>query len=209
MKTPLRGEKGMITVDFLFSIVLILGFAGLMFVMCFTLSLASVTQYITFASARNYFAANITEDQQRLKANQKYAELISNPVFKPLYTNGWFLIDATPFIGDNTQVIPGFQAGAGGGFNKFWGVGTHFTAAVLDMNVPFFGSTAPDSDGSGSQFVTYMGSYLGREPTTQECLEFTNARWNAIRNLSVSGGASYSTNTPSNGGYYPQTDDGC
>ena len=29
------------------------------------------------------------------------------------------------------------------------------------MNVPFFGSTAPDSDGTGSQFVTYMGSYLG------------------------------------------------
>ncbi len=204
----LKNQRGLITVDFLFSLVLILGFAGLMFVLTFTLSMASVTQYVTFASARNFFAAHVTRDAQILRANQKYAELISNPVFKPLYTNGWFLIDAVPFVGDNTQVIPAFQEGMAG-VNKFWGVGTHFTAAVLDFSVPFFGSTAPDGDGTGAQFKTYMGSYLGREPTTEECQAFVNNRWAMIRSLSVSGGASYSTGTPAAGGYYPQTDDGC
>jgi hypothetical protein len=206
---PLKNQRGLITVDFLFSLVLILGFAGLMFALTLTLTMASVTQYVTFAAARNYFTGHIDRDKQIERANQKYLELLGNPVFKPLYTNGWFIVDAQPFVGDHTTVIPQYQDAAQVA-NKFWGAGTNFTATILDFNIPFFGSTAPDGDGTGAGFKTYMGSYLGREPTTAECLAFVDQRWQMIRNLkSSSGGASYSTGTPSSGGYYPQTDDGC
>jgi len=206
---PLKSQRGLITVDFLFALVLILGFAGLMFALTMTLTLASVTQYVTFASARNFFTAHITQDQQIDRANKKYEELLGNPVLKPLYTNGWFLVDAQPFVGDHTSLIPQY-AEAAQNANKFWGVGTNFTATILDFNIPFFGSTAPDGDGTGSGFKTYMGSYLGREPTTEECLAFVDQRWVMIRNLrSSNGGASYSTGTPAAGGYYPQADDGC
>ena len=203
----IRNERGLITVDFIFAMVLILGFASLMFVLTFTLSMASVTQYITFAAARNYETAHIDRATQEARASLKYKELVNNPVFKPLYNNGWFKVDAEPNVGDHTKIIPGFDAGSDG-VNKFWGVGTNFSLAVLAFNIPFFGSTVGDGDGSGSQFKAYMGSYIGREPTTEECLEFTAARWNAIRNLSVQGGASYSTGTSSSG-YFPQADDGC
>lgn len=204
----MKNERGMITVDFLFSLVLILGLSGLLFVLTFTLSVASVTQYVTFAAARNYAPAHINEATQKERANQKYNELRNHPVLKPLYNNGWFTIDAQPGIGDHTTIIPEFQQAVRGAPNKFWGAGTHFTAKVLAFKIPFFGSTTPDGDESGEGFKTYLGSYLGREPTTDECLQFTNARWNAIRNLPVSGGAGYSTGTGA-GGYFPMADDGC
>lgn len=196
----LKNERGILTVNFLFSIVLILGLTGLLFVVCFTLSVASMTQYVTFAAARNYGTGHITQELQVERANAKYNELVSHPVLKPLYTNGWFAVDARPGVGDHTQLIPGFQD-ATDGVNKFWGAGTSFTAKVLSFTIPFFGSTAPD-DEEGEGFKTYLGSYLGREPTTEECLNFTAARWNAIKGL----GPGYGTQA---GAYFPQTDDGC
>ncbi len=202
----LQNEMGLITVDFLFAIVLILGFSSLLFVVSFSLSVASITQYVTFATARNYMAGNLTPELQASQAQAKYKELTENPVLKPLYKNGWYQIDAEATLGDHTQVIEEYEEAAQG-VNKFWGAGTNFGAPVLDFNVPFFGSTAPDSDGSGSGFVTYLGSYLGREPSTQECLNFTAARWDAIRKLSSSGGASYGAASAS--GYFPMTDNGC
>lgn len=201
MMRTLRNERGILTVDFMFAMVLILGLSGLLFVLCFSLSVASVTQYVTFAAARNYTTAHITQQLQVDKANQKYEELVNHKALKPLYTNGWYTVDARPGIGDHTQLVPGFQE-ATDGVNKFWGVSTDFTAKVLSFTIPFFGSTAPDDDGSGEGFKTRLGSYLGREPTTEECLNFTAARWNAIKNLN----AGYGTQ---GGAYFPQTDDGC
>ena len=206
-KKTFADQRGIITVDFMFAIVLILGFTSLLFVLTFTLSIASVTQYVTFATARNYSAAHIDKETQEARAQAKYKELINNAVIKPLYTGGWFAVDATASLGDQTQVVSAWE-GATGGVNEFWGAGTHFTAKVLDFNVPFFGSTNPDGDGSGSNFKTYIMSNLGREPTESECLEFTAGRWAAIRNLSVANGSSYSTNT-STSGYFPIADDGC
>lgn len=204
---PLHNDRGIITVDFMFSMVLILGMSALLFVLTFTLSVASMTQYVTYATARNYAAAHIDIAAQEGRAKAKYLELLGNPVFKPLYTNGWFQVDAEPAIGDQTKVIPGWKQAAGD-FNEFWGAGTHFTARILDFKVPFFGSTNPEGDGTGDGFKTYLSSNLGREPTEAECIQFTAARWKAIRNLQVSGGASYSTGTSADG-YFPQTDDGC
>lgn len=203
------GQRGVITVDFLFAIVLILGMSSLMFVLTFSLSIASLVQYITYAAARNYTVAHIDRDQQEARAQAKYQELIGNPVIKPLLTNGWFSVDEQITIGDLTQVVPGWQEVAGDA-NEFWGAGTTFTAKVLDFQIPFFGSTTPDdADGQkGSSFKTFLSSMLGREPTEAECIEFTINRWNAIRNLQVNSGAAYSAGTSANG-YYPMTDDGC
>jgi hypothetical protein len=187
----LNNQRGQITMDFIFAIVLVLGFTALLFCLTFTLSVASITQYITFAAARNFTAAHLTQADQIKQANAKYSELIANPVFKVLYSNGWFKVDAQPSVGDQTTYVPGYQAAAGGA-NEFWGVGTHFSAPILAFRVPFFGSTVSDGSG-GSGFTTYMGSYLGREPSTDECLKFVAQRWTYIRQMAVSGGAAYST----------------
>ena len=200
-------QRGVITVDFMFSMVLILGMASLLFVLTFSLSIASLTQYITFSTARNYAAAHIDKAGQEARAKMKYLELLGNPALKPLFTNGWYQVDGEPTLGDQTAVVPAWKE-AGGDYNEFWGAGTHFTAKVLAFKIPLFGATTPDGDNTGDGFKTYLSSSLGREPTEAECIEFTAARWTAIRNLQVSGGASYSTGTGATG-YFPMTDDGC
>lgn len=203
----MKNQAGFITVDFIFAIVLIMGFTVLLFIVSFSMTVASITQYITYAAARNYVVAHLDQATQEARAEAKYQELIHNKVFKPLYANGWYLVDKKSNIGDHTKIIPGYDQGSQG-VNEFWGVGTHFVATILDFKIPFFGATAPDSDGSGAGFKTYMGSYLGREPSADECIKFTNARWEAIRNISVSNGTAYSQGTSSTG-YFPMTDDGC
>jgi hypothetical protein len=199
-------QRGFLTIDFIFAMVMIIGFTALLFVVSFTLSVVSVTQYVTFAAARNYSAAHLDKQQQLARAEAKFDELIGNKIFKPLYKNGWFAL-GTPFTGDQTTVVPGYDT-ATQGVNEFWGTGVDFTAKILDFHIPFFGDSAPDSDGSGSGFKTYIGSYLGREPTADECLQFTAQRWQAIRNLQVQNGAAYSQGT-STQGYFPIADDGC
>lgn len=206
-KTPcIRNQRGLITVDFLFSLVLIVGMTGLLFVLSFSLSIASVTQYITFAAARNFAVAHVDQEAQLIRAQAKYEELLDNPVLKPLYTNGWFSVDAQVTVGNQMEAVPAFAAGSD--VNLFWGAGTNFTARILDFNIPFFGSTNPEGDGTGSGFKSYLSSSLGREPTSAECIQFTAQRWTAIRKLQVSGGTSYSTGTSADG-YFPMTDDGC
>lgn len=204
----MRNRRGMITVDFLFAFVLVMGFSALLFALSFSLTVAEITQYITFATARTFMAGNITPDRQYQLASAKYQELVSHPTFSPLYTNGWFQVDASPELGDISQVIPGYQQ-SGTNPNKFWGAGTTFVARMLEFEVPFYGSTAAQGDGSGSGFATFLGSYLGREITTVECNKFIQQRWKMIRTLPVPGGvAPYSTGTSENG-YWAYDDNGC
>ena len=194
-------QRGIITVDFIFAMVLILGLTSLLFVLSFTLSTASIVQYATFAAARNYAAGNIDLETQEKQAQIKYISIINSPTFKPLFTNGWFSVDSQISLGDHVEKIPALQAGVGTG-NEFWGASTKFTAKILDFKVPFFGSTAPDSDGTGGGFSTIMASFLGREPTEKECAAVISARWTAIQGLgSGYGGAK--------GKYYAQMDNGC
>lgn len=209
----MKNQRGMITVDFLFALVLVMGFSAILFAISLSLTVAEITQYVTFAAARNYMAGNITRvgegpTSQEGAAKLKYLQLINSPVLAPLYSNGWFGIDAQPEIGDISRVIPQYQE-QGNSSAQFWGVMTRFTAKMLEFEIPFYGSTNPTGDGTGSAFWTYLGSYLGREVTTQECILFMNNRWIAIRDLPATGGAQpYSTHAKG-GGYVSYDDNGC
>ena len=198
MTKPSLNQDGIITVDFMFAIVLILGLTSLLFVLSFTLSVASIVQYATFAAARNYAAGNLTMAVQEARAKSKYKAVIGNPTFKPLFTNGWFQVDAEATVGDHTKVSD-MSDDTG---NEFWGASTQFTAKILDFKIPFFGSTAPEGDGSGSGFKTKMMSFLGREPSEQECNDLNLQRWTQIQTL----GSGYDN---AKGDYHPMSDNGC
>lgn len=203
----MRNQRGMISVDFIFAFVLVLGLSAILFSLSLTLSVAEVTQYVTFASARNYFSSHITPDQQVALAQAKYKQLLDNPVFTSLFSGHWFEVEKKARIGDITQLaVPEFR---GGDRNLFIGSGTTFTARMLDFEIPFYGSTNPSGDGSGRGFNTFIGSYLGREISTTECLVFTTARWKNIRALPPSlGAAPYSSFTTDKGDYV-YDDNGC
>ena len=204
----MRQNKGMISVDFLFALVLVMGLSAILLALSLSLTVAELTQYITFSAARNYFPGHINPTMQIARARQKYAELISNPQVNRLYTSGWFEVSGTPQIGDMTQVYPAYRQ-QGSNPNQFWGVGTNFIARILDFEIPFYGSTAALGDGSGSSFNTFIASYLGRETSESECLQFVQKRWQAIRSLSVPAGMSSYTNNTLESGYRSYDDNGC
>ncbi len=204
----MRSERGFITVDFLFAFVLVLSFSALLFALTLTLTVAEITQYITFSAARNYYAAHQDEAEQEMLARQKFSQLVDNKVLSPLYKNGWFIIDKTLEQGTNIKdlsVAYKDYAESAGDPNTFWGVGTSFTAKILDFNVPFYGST---NDGNTGGFKTFIASYLGREPTASECYNFNTQRWASIRALDTGGAAPYSTGTDPTK-YVVVTDNGC
>ena len=203
----LKNEKGILTLDFLFAFVLVMGFSFLFFALSLTLTVVEVTQYITFAGARNAFPGNFSPAEQLAAGEAKFNELTAHEVFQPFYKNGWFEVTSPPNVGLASDSIEAYRP-ADGKHNRFFGVATNFTAKILDFNVPFYGSTAPEGDGSGSSFTTVIGSYLGREPTTVECTTFTGNRWSNIRRLTVTGASPYTSFT-TDGGYFPYADNGC
>lgn len=207
MKHTLKNEKGIITLDFLFAFTLVMGFSALFFALSLTLTVVEITQYITFAAARNFSASHINPQAQQALANAKFDELANHEVFETFYSNGWFEVATPPMVGIMSDIVPAYQQPADKP-DTFVGVATRFTARILDFEIPFYGSTAPDGDGSGDGFTTIIGSYLGRDPTAEECTSFVSNRWKAIRRLPVSGASPYTTSTTDNN-YYMYADNGC
>lgn len=184
MKT-LRSQSGLVTLDYLFAFILVGGFSLLLFALSTTLSTVEIVQYITYSSARNFYASHVTPKRQFDAAQKKYNELISNPVLSPLFRNGWFALDQRTFtIGSVTKTNPDFQVyRQPDQTNLFHGTAVYLVAKVLDFNVPFFGPTTRITDGGKEGYGAYIGSYLGRESTFSECENLMKTRWEAIKSL--------------------------
>lgn len=174
-------ERGLITIDFIFAFVLVFSLTILLFALSLTLSVIEITQYITFASARNYFAAHVSQEAQTDLAKRKFDQLVKLPVFRPLFKGEWFRL-SSPEVGREAdqrfqQEYPDNLAGPTG--TVFAGVRVTLTAKVLEMRIPFFGPTFDQEDG----FTTRISTFLAREPSTQECVEVTLRRYNFLRTL--------------------------
>lgn len=205
-------ERGIITIDYLFALVLVSGFSFIIFALSMTLMMSEVVQYITFSSARNYFAAHNDPQAQEEAAFVKYAELRSHPVVEPLLTSGWFELDESrmAIATDIPKMKPELQ-----GYeqaptqNLFHGTVVWFSSKILEFNIPFYGSTASDELRGGNEFGAYIGSYLGREITQEECENFLTQRWDYFKNLPTGGAASYSEARRTDSYYVAIADNGC
>lgn len=192
----LKNSNGFITVDYLFAFFLVAGFSLAIMTFSATLSVVEIVQYMSFASARNYFAGNISEEKQKAAATQKFFELKANPVISPLLNGGWFEVPDQSFIVDYNvpEKYPSLEGYATNAqINLFHGVTVDLNAKILDFQVPFFGSTKKSEQGdnnSASGFTTTITSFLGREPSFEECHNFNESRWEAIRKLQNRVGAS-------------------
>ncbi len=212
--TPVKNERGALTIDFVFAFILVMGLAAILLALSLTLTVASVTQYITFASARNFNAAHRNVDSQNALANQKFDSLMALQTFAPLFNGTWFVVEKGIPTAAHTkprmmltdmepEAFAGYGEGTTSGNTTFWGTYANFNAKMLDFKIPFFGSTTDNDDG----FKTIIASYLSREPSSWECRKFMAEKWNAIRKLSVSGADNYETG--GSGNFTLITDNGC
>ena len=205
-RRPLANQGGFITLDFIFASLLIAGMFTVVFAVCMTLSMVEVAQYLTFSTARVYFAAHDSESQMNSLAQTKYAQLSKQAPFKGLFfaDESLFSMPAQPTIGDfNTD----YPQSAGADSATFIGARASFRAKVLEFSIPVWGSvTAPASDpGEPDGFTANVSSYLSREPSGSECRAFNEARMQNILQLDQN----FQKAAASAGQYQLITDNGC
>ena len=176
-KRFISSSKGSLTVQFLLGFVLILSFMVIFGAMTLTLAIASITQYITYASSRSLFLGFGSEREQKQNAEEKF-DLLKRQLVK---SDG--LIDISQkTIGLNRS----FSTGGSGKPNLFYGVWTKFLPKILKVET-LWGNTTDDNV---RIFETVVGSYLGREPSIEECDNFSKKRWGFIEQIHRSQGGS-------------------
>ncbi len=178
----LRNERGILTLDFIFALMIGMGFTIVFFAMTLTLSLVEVTQYISFAVARTSWAAHETRSLQVDIGNKKYDELRQRPVFKTIFGQGWFRLPARPNFGDLYRGFNDeYDSNPGEDNATFIGARLRIEAKILELSIPMLGDTKTNPETG----VANVQTFLGREVTTTECREqFNEARWTRIRALS-------------------------
>ena len=198
--SALRNEAGLLTLDFIFASIFIGAFFSILFSIMLTLSVVEVTQYVSYSTARNFYAAHWDKENQTSLATKKFNELIANPAIASFYQNGWFELKGGPGVQDWNQIYEG-ALNPQQDSNNFIGSRLQLNAKILEFNVPLIGSTS----GLDDAFKANVASYLNREPTSTECLDFMNKenRFAAIQQLD----ASYKNSLIRN--YIVMVDNGC
>jgi hypothetical protein len=170
----LKKQKGILTIDFIFSFMMVMGLFQLFYVLTYTFMVAHLTQYITFASARMFFAGHMDVQSQEALAQRKFDDLTQNTPMAAFYRNAFSIsnFEAREFT-EIAAPAPERQ--------KFVGVRVNFISRVLDFTVPLLGRTSTELQGQA--FSADFSSYLYREPTSSECFRFIEDRARAIKNL--------------------------
>ena len=171
----LKGEEGLISLDFAFALTMAFGFAIIFFVISFTLATVEAGQYITFATARTYHGAHESQSLQHDVALAKYNQLMSVGIFKRLFGQGWVTL-SNPRVGDFNDQYPEDPANDNA---IFVGAQIDYKANVLNMRFPVIGSTAEETT-TGS---ATLNAYLMREVSSEECRNFNLQRYEKIRQL--------------------------
>lgn len=202
--SSIKNEKGILTLDLIFGLSLALGGMIIVFALCMTLSAIEIAQYVAFSTSRDYLAGHVNESAQRSLAGKKYSELVNSPAFKNFFRKGWF--ELTPVnqfrngaIGDYKSEYDDVITGS---YSPFFGTEVRLQAKLLSFNVPFFGPTTSSDQG----LSTRVNSYLGREPTAEECINMTAQRWNSIKQEAANSNSGF---VPTGAAYYLIVDDGC
>ncbi len=173
-------QRGFVTTEFLFAIIIAFGMTLVTFALTFTLSTVEVAQYVTFSASRAHAAGNYDAASQKKQAQLKYDELMGNSEIAPLFTNGWFKISKSSDLeirsgsGDNFEKDYPVAQGSGRGTHQ--GVRMNLAANILEMRLPLLGNITPDGDG----FKTKLSALLIREPSQQECYKYMELRKDAL-----------------------------
>lgn len=180
-----NNRSGFIIADFLFALVLVVSCGIIIFALTFSLATVEIAQYIVWSSARNYSAANETEDAAARFARAKFKNLADQ--FPLLTGHG---SNSTPWVtmGD---VVVGNLAGdkplidqdlrdklqteidnkSGGQFRQPWiGAKSELTLNLFrGLKFPFLG---PVASPSSTAFTFPIRAFILRHPSQSECQKF-------------------------------------
>ena len=121
-----------------------------------TLTYANVVQYITYSSARRLSLGDENKGEQISNGENKYSQLTS----ELLKSSAWFDVPSSPQTGFNAEYTEtGYR-------NLFYGVFVSFTSNLISFRIPFIAEEGEQG------LTTTIGSYLGREPSQEECEQF-------------------------------------
>jgi len=173
---PLRDERGLLMLDFVFALVASIGFAIVFFSVAVTLAMVEVGQYVAYATSRAYTAAHETKGEQESLGLAKYKDVMGHSAVKAILGGTWVKM-GEPQFGDYSDE---YGADAENDNRIYVGVRVPFSSRLLHMQVPFLGPTAAD-DSVGK---ATLNSYLLREISTQECREqFNKVRFENLKNV--------------------------
>ncbi len=206
MKQFRLNQKGQLTIDFLFAIVLVIGISTLLTALTFALTFTEILQYVSFAGSRSYLAADLTPDGQLKAANTKVSELLGALPF----------VNAKDWVEVSTKKAGNFgqdykNRGVDITRNQFIGYRIDFKLPILGINLPLLGDsiTPPNGGTQDSNFRATVSSYLMREPTASECQRFNNNVFRALLRLRGEYGAAMTNASNGPEEFSAINDNGC
>lgn len=176
---------GMVTIPFLLVLAIILFFILSFFGLAMTLAHVSITQYMSYSTARKLSLGGDTGAQQGQSAVDHYKEL-RDQFFNPnAHVGGpgqWFLIEkeihGTSKLGHSRigylKGYPDSHFMASSPHDPrgmFYGAGVKFESNIVRLRIPFL-IKGPASGSYRARII----SFLGREPSKAECEDFNGKR---------------------------------
>lgn len=205
----IQNNRGSLTVDYMFAFILVMGFCLVIMAFSTTLVTVEVVQYAAYEGARRFFAGNMDANTQQNLGMTTMSGILKNKAVAALVNNGWFTVGGGQIYanpGDATTNPAFSQLSPDPNHDTFEGVVIPFTANILNFSIPGFGQTVKtNQSGSNTGFTVNIDSFLGREPTFQECKDFWDQRWQQIQKLS----SSYQGAGAAAGGAVEVIDNGC
>jgi hypothetical protein len=178
-----KKQKGILTLDFIFSLTAVYSISMVFILLAITLMMSTVVQYMSFSMARSHISGDITVGDQQDAVQEKLDQLLGTYLGKFIKTNdeGWFKIaaesEAKPF--DNIQ--DSWSGDAGSSRQRSYGIKIVYTSNILkNIKLPLIGSPSDGATGDGFAQGNIF-SFLYRQPSTEECLNFNRARWKALQ----------------------------
>lgn len=162
-----RSDDGQTTVEFALTLLMAMAVVFFYIQLCLVLAWSSYVQYATFMSARAYYAATKTPDDQQARAEEVLAKMVKRGSQSKS-------TDRIPFIarGEGDGDMKGAQIGPHEKFKAddrsfSWLEGVRYTFRSRIFMIPMGGS---EKDSRVNSVTLTSESWLGREPTIDECV---------------------------------------
>ena len=184
VKKQKKHNQGIITLPFLLVLIIILFFTLSFLMLSMTLTHVTVTQYMTYSSARKLSLAG-TDRQTQLGLTLDHYKKLRRQFFKPNAHTGktgdWFDIQENlqPHEQQYSSIQTDYEPEGDNSRKRFYGVNTRFYANALNLKIPFL--IEEDSDQINQEII--VSSFLGREPSQAECIKFNEEKAKLIQEL--------------------------